>query len=501
MQHVILTHNQGDAHPSLAVTAGAHTTVIEHVLAVASHTDLVCAVHPDGLTCIELEGDNLKVVVKYTMPWPDVPTACTVYNGHLLVATKSSGLTYCDLLDPAGTMELLVGSGAFAGCCPIAVLDGTAVGFCPTKSSLAHSPLHPLLYGDTHHSSVGTVPLPIECGGVLLMHSHDHVISVIGAQGSARWTPGAEALDGITTKYMTGASVAASSTGTATVPLIAKEGHITYVNLTTGEEKGSTATASMNAASGVCCVVGVAPKVDEAMTECAICFDDMHPDDSITLDCGHRYHTQCIDYCLDTSLTYRRDGTHISFNLAKCSMCSTLLRHPKLERTVEIMECRRLILLDARTRYIADHPDEDHVPGEAALEQLKMYFYECHRCRRPFFGGSHSCAEGMGEEPKKDPASLVCTACKTEDHCRVHGDEALLYKCAYCCNPAVALRYGTLRVCDRCVRAKNKTSVPCGGVASCPLSAQHDLGTAVVGCLACGIPHLNLDLVGYGDGE
>jgi hypothetical protein len=241
-----------------------------------------------------------------------------------------------------------------------------------------------------------------------------------------------------------------------------------------------------------------APQVDDDDNSCVVCCVDLNEGHSIALDCGHIFHSECIDMSLDHALQYRDQGKHITFNLAKCSLCCQLLRHPTLERTKRIATNLRKIQADAGRRFAAEHPEQaNNVTGEAAMEQLKMYYYECSRCKEPYFGGCHSCAEGLGEEPKCDPKLLVCEDCATETHCPAHRTDHLLHKCAYCCNPAFLLRHGRHYVCPRCIAIKNKQIIPCPGKDLCAFSGHHPEGghDGVAGCLACGIPFFNANQI------
>ena len=106
------------------------------------------------------------------------------------------------------------------------------------------------------------------------------------------------------------------------------------------------------------------------------------------------------------------------------------------------------------------------------------------------------------------PEERVCPTCCARvsgSSCAKHGVEELVWKCRFCCAPAVFFCWGSHHFCDRCHQipgdmkeAAERGELPhCpagpqrvqleGGPADCPLGVAHPpTGTEhVLGCAAC----------------
>lgn len=76
-------------------------------------------------------------------------------------------------------------------------------------------------------------------------------------------------------------------------------------------------------------------------------------------------------------------------------------------------------------------------------EQFAMHifcFYECFKCKKPYFGGLRNCAaqqENRGQFNKED---LICPGCcpiSFESKCQKHGNKYIEFKCRFCCSIAL----------------------------------------------------------------
>ena len=86
---------------------------------------------------------------------------------------------------------------------------------------------------------------------------------------------------------------------------------------------------------------------------------------------------------------------------------------------------------------------------------LAIYaYYECFKCKKPYFGGLKNCEMNMEDDKKKfDPSELICPACcpfTSETNCKTHGTEYIEYKCKYCCSVALWFCWGKTHFCDHC---------------------------------------------------
>jgi len=78
-------------------------------------------------------------------------------------------------------------------------------------------------------------------------------------------------------------------------------------------------------------------------------------------------------------------------------------------------------------------------------------FYECFKCKKPYFGGKRVCVVNEISEFRKE--DLICGACSDFSDtqiCKFHGKEFLEYKCRFCCNVAVWFCWGTTHFCNSC---------------------------------------------------
>jgi len=225
----------------------------------------------------------------------------------------------------------------------------------------------------------------------------------------------------------------------------------------------------------------------EPSDSCIICYCDLSEDESVTLDCGHSFHTSCLLECTSRAEAYAEKGDHIVFQMAKCpGGCGTLVRHRIAPRSKEITKLSRTIAKAAQMEL------RFQAPTKTAEDLL---FYLCHRCKKPFFGGLKICPRMNPTEAKKDPTELTCIDCAHS--CKEHAHDFALFKCHYCCNIATHRSFGNRFSCDRCEAAWDKAEpaqMPCRG-ASCPFQQRHPSPGASVCLLCIGPSKLRLDQI------
>ena len=141
--------------------------------------------------------------------------------------------------------------------------------------------------------------------------------------------------------------------------------------------------------------------------------------------------------------------------------------------------------------------------AEFAMHQCT--FYECFKCKKPYFGGMQDCAQALESENSDDlnPESLLCKKCAVkelgygESFCKKHGNEFIDWKCMRCCNMAVFFcRGGTYTFCTPChndaMASRNNITNKCKGGPKCPLGlASHPIASTnksscfPMGCSLC----------------
>jgi E3 ubiquitin-protein ligase MYCBP2 len=75
-------------------------------------------------------------------------------------------------------------------------------------------------------------------------------------------------------------------------------------------------------------------------------------------------------------------------------------------------------------------------------------FYNCEKCGQPFYGGHADC--GAGDEAAGSYACARCSRLLVDTKCPTHGDDQMLYKCFWCCKPALFFCWGTTHFCAEC---------------------------------------------------
>lgn len=213
---------------------------------------------------------------------------------------------------------------------------------------------------------------------------------------------------------------------------------------------------------------------------CTLCFCEFEGSDGLTLDCGHRFHADCIGQWVGRWDEFRSKGNHIVFTNAVCpGGCKNLMRHPLIEQSNDIGSLFRSV--SAMKNQLLRTMDPTKTEDD-------LLYYICFRCKKPFYGGEKVCFRTQGSEPGKQPEDLLCEDCQHDFRCPQHGRSAVVYKCRYCCNPATHRSFGTRYLCERCnVRwtSGEPDALECPGVATCPLGGGHTTGSYPIGCLLC----------------
>ncbi|KAH9597339.1 hypothetical protein LSM04_009706 [Trypanosoma melophagium] len=213
---------------------------------------------------------------------------------------------------------------------------------------------------------------------------------------------------------------------------------------------------------------------------CSICFCDFEDDAGITLDCGHRFHRDCVAEFSSRADSFEKKGEHIVFTYAVCpGGCGFRIRHIAAPLSVYM-----------GTLWQTIHHDSKHRLREMPSKTVEdLLYYICCRCKKPFYGGEKWCFRSMSGEPPKKPTDLICSDCNDDFTCSLHKHNFVLYKCRYCCNPATHLSFGNRYLCDRCNSRWENTepeTIPCPGPEHCPLLALHDSdGSHPLGCMLC----------------
>ena len=131
-------------------------------------------------------------------------------------------------------------------------------------------------------------------------------------------------------------------------------------------------------------------------------------------------------------------------------------------------------------------------------------FYECNKCKNPYFGGMEDCQQAMNSEGKLTKEDLYCKRCIVlelgygQDMCTTHGNEFVDWKCMFCCAVALfACAGGTGMYCTPChndaMAGRLDPKSECTGGDGCQLgvpshpkaSRDHKEARYAIGCSLC----------------
>lgn len=233
----------------------------------------------------------------------------------------------------------------------------------------------------------------------------------------------------------------------------------------------------------------------------------------IQAGCGHVFHLKCIS----TRIFKRWHRPRITFNFCNCPLCKQWLEFSTDSPLyIKMDEYKKLfddIKKKSKERLIYEKRDKDEritTVGDPYYQKPLEYaiaiysYYECFKCKKPYFGGLKKCEDLMAEENKNDdfkPEELVCAECSNVglalENCSKHGKDFIEFKCRFCCSIATWFCWGSTHFCEPChkkqcagdyVSKYPKNKLPqCGGKKTCPLRVDHN-GNGdefVLGCALC----------------
>lgn len=229
--------------------------------------------------------------------------------------------------------------------------------------------------------------------------------------------------------------------------------------------------------------------------------------------CGHVFHLSCIT----TRIQKRWHRPRITFNFCNCPLCKTWLEFPADSHIQTLMEENLRLFKDIKWKAHERLKYENRLKDEKLVTESSPYYnkpdeyayaiysyYQCFKCKKPYFGGLKSCEDLMQEDNKQGEfkwEELVCANCSdvgiTLETCPKHGKDFIEFKCKFCCSVAQWFCWGTTHFCDPCHRKqcsgdhlskKKPSELPqCKGKATCPLKIDHPAnGTEFsLGCSLC----------------
>ncbi|CAD8083971.1 unnamed protein product [Paramecium primaurelia] len=243
---------------------------------------------------------------------------------------------------------------------------------------------------------------------------------------------------------------------------------------------------------------------------CNICFvEGLKNAPIIQSKCGHIFHYTCILKRLDV----KWNGPRIVFKFCLCPLCNTWLEfQPSLPQS--LVNQYSLLFQDVmkksldRLKYENRDKDEkvskigEMFYGKPQEYAMAIYcYYQCFKCKNPYFGGAKDCQRALDEGDKQyKPEELICANCcevPVGETCQVHGKEYIEFKCKFCCQIAVWFCWGTTHFCEDCHKRQcngdyvskiPKEKLPkCPGKDKCPIKMDHKANgeEQALGCAIC----------------
>ena len=249
---------------------------------------------------------------------------------------------------------------------------------------------------------------------------------------------------------------------------------------------------------------------------CGICYtSELGAEACSKLGCGHVFHTNCVINLLKHKWT----SLKISFAFMSCPQCNQQIEPRGVSKPIgqylyPLMALKKRVeseaLINAEKQGLLNNErlfnkDDVYYKQPQAYANDHCSFYECHGCKKPYFGGLVDCEMQMANEEQKDrkKEDFMCQDCLCKEigvgtlRCDKHGTDQIDWKCQYCCSTALFHCGGNMYMCLPCHdeyvnNSGRMTLKPCKGVKDCPLGISHPeptLYSCTLGCfpLGCGI--------------
>lgn len=237
--------------------------------------------------------------------------------------------------------------------------------------------------------------------------------------------------------------------------------------------------------------------------KCTICLSCCTLSPSVILRCGHPCHKECLVNLFNEHKSFKG-----KVDIPRCNhlmTCRAVPFHPcvkeEAEKWIEIDEkVEQLInerMIDEETEneklHVNNPEDKDYFHQPLKFARDNFVFYFCDKCNSPYYGGHKDCEiDDLADDVITNNAPFICLRCQREFlkvDCKKHGNNAMVYKCFFCCNPAAAFCWGRVYFCSDCHKNPRNAMRPpypkCDG--KCQFAPHAENGQRVVTgyCLEC----------------
>lgn len=184
---------------------------------------------------------------------------------------------------------------------------------------------------------------------------------------------------------------------------------------------------------------------------CPICFaEGLGSAPVVKLTCGHFIHHKC----LEKRLTSKWVGPKITFSHIKCPQCNNWLdapNNPDIQKLINesktlfekinkmVSERMKIERIDKDPRL--SNPNDPYYGKSLEYAFHEISYYQCFKCKNPYFAGLRDCRGGPGNEENNQNANvnyekndLVCGGCVNLNgvagisNFQVHGKDYIEYK-------------------------------------------------------------------------
>lgn len=172
------------------------------------------------------------------------------------------------------------------------------------------------------------------------------------------------------------------------------------------------------------------------------------------LACGHTIHRGCLKDQLH-AIEQWEGGTTLPVGLVQCGLCRSWLSRTRT--------AGHLNALYKRFRYLAKY----RTPSEEIAK--------CKDCRKLITVAKTNCSD---ENQVND---IVCRGCAIK--CPTHGQDHVIYKCRFCCSPAVWRCNSIGLLCQSCHNTSPRDPKPCDCGLPHPTNGSFELH--MLSCALC----------------
>ena len=241
---------------------------------------------------------------------------------------------------------------------------------------------------------------------------------------------------------------------------------------------------------------------------CTICLQSCTVCPSVVLRCGHPVHRSCL-----VEMYKKREKMSGKVDIPRCRHnmeCDAIPYNEcvkdeaekwiEIDQKIDQLIKERMVEEDTENEecHVKNPDDKDYFNQPYKFAKDNFVFYFCKKCHQPFYGGHKECEIEEEENNDNDDdvddenSGYTCLRCQRvflDVDCKIHGHNSMVYKCFFCCNPAVTFCWGRVYFCSECHKnPRNAMREPfpvCDG--KCQFAPHAENGKRIVQgyCLMC----------------